>query len=118
MVWEKAITHNAKKKRSPRKKDPKALKKAKDAKGSSTSSQEVHAVKINSMTRAMFKYMENNRYDVLYNNSSFLAAAGIASMKANWTDSGDHYVVIVSDAHKFLHACIRWGLELMPQQTA
>ena len=124
MVWEKEITHNAKKKRSPRKTDPKALKRAKDAKESNTSSQEVYAVEISSMTRAMFKYMASNPESLLSKNSSFLAAAGIASMTTKWTVAqsnqvyGGYYVVVVNDAHKFLHACIKWGMDLMQHQTA
>ena len=120
MVWEKAITHNAKKKRNQRKMDPRALKRAKDAKAaSSASSQEVHAVEISSMTRAMLNYMNSNP-----GASSFMAAAGIASMTTKWTVAqnnqsfGGHYVVTVNDAHKFLCACIKWGMDLMQQQTA
>ena len=120
MVWEKEITHNAKKKRSPRKMGPRALKRAKDARAtSSTPTPVVHAVEITSMTRAMFKYMNSNR-----GGDSFMAAAGIASMTTKWTVAqnnqsfGGYYVVVVNDAHKFLHACIKWGMDLMQQQTA
>jgi hypothetical protein len=120
VVWEKATTHNAKKKRSPRKKGPRALKKAKDARAtSSTPAQGVYAVEITSMTRAMFKYLNSNR-----GGGSFMAAAGIASMTTKWTVAqsnqsyGGYYVVVVNDAHKFLCACIKWGMDLMQQQTA
>lgn len=125
MVWEKEITHNAKKKRSPRKTGPRALKRAKDARATSnTPASVVHAVEITSMTRAMFKYMNSNRGGGSWEGDSFMAAAGIASMTTKWSVAqnnqsfGGYYVVVVNDTHKFLHACIKWGMDLMQQQTA
>jgi hypothetical protein len=125
VVWEKETTHNAKKKRSPRKTDPRALKRAKDARATSnTTVQGVYAVEITSMTQAMFKYVNSNRGGGSWVGDSFMAAAGIASMTTKWTVAqsnqsyGGYYVVVVNDAHKFLHACIKWGMDLMQQQTA
>ena len=119
MVWEKVITHNAKKKRSPRKTDPKAPKRAKVVKAtSSTPSQEVYTVELTSMMGAMLSFMNSNG-----GAGSFMADAGIAYMTTNWTVAqnnhsfGGHYVVTVADAHKFLHACIKWGLDPRQQQT-
>ena len=121
-VWEKVITHNAKRKRNPKRTDPKALKKAKDAKGSSLFAY----VSMIDVHRAMHNY---NSSTLGSTPNSKVAAAwcahiGVKSMQAQWFGyeswepgrPGD-YLLEVQDAHRFLQACIKWGWEPKWQQT-
>ena len=115
MVWEKATTHNEKKKRSQRKTDPKALKKAKDARPTSSLFAYVSMIDVHG---AMQSY--NSTICGSWNTTkvvdSWSAHAGIKSMKAMWYGyanwepgcPGD-YLVEIRDEKRFLQACIKWG---------
>lgn len=123
-VWEKVITHNAKKKRSPKRKAPKALKKAKDVKVSSSMFAYVSMIDVH---RAMHNYNSNILGSTPNSKvaAAWCAHIGVKSMQAKWFGyeswepgrPGD-YLLEVQDAHRFLQACIKWGWEPKWQQTA
>lgn len=111
MVWEKAITHNVKKKRNPRKTDPRALKRVKAAKASKSEVKYV-LIPMADVHRAMGEYNRLQMYSTADQEwSSWTACAGIYTLESEWYPDEEEgfYRMKIRDHHKFMMACVRWG---------
>lgn len=111
MVWEKATTHNAKKKRNPRKTDPKAPKRAKAAKVNKSTDQYV-LIPMADVHRAMSIY--NRMHDESCHGeewASWTSYAGIVQIESQWTPAEEYgyYRLKIRDKHAFMRACLHWG---------
>jgi hypothetical protein len=111
MVWEKAITHNVKKKRNPRKTVPKALKRAKAARAS-RSEEEYVLIPMADVHRAMGEYNRLQMYRTADQEwASWTDCVGLVAMESQWSPDEEegYYRMKIRDKHAFMMACVRWG---------